>query len=208
MAKKDKAEQQRRVLEYQHFDMVKFKVADERATVKFYEFGNEHTVSPKEHVHPDLTNKLNELKLYMATSIGLLSGWDFARDKIKKDPDALKMAIEGHKETVNRCKPNGFGFVGEGETRGVAFTGSIKSPFAGQTGLSFPKITFGKEVFGIEQEVEQLCEEIKAEIYAYLFQSKKAQLDIETEAEKAESMGMFDDVDDTDEQEPKLAKVK
>lgn len=204
MATKEKSEQQRRVLEYQHFEMVKFKIQDERATVKFFEFGNEHTMSPKEHVHPDLKAAIEQLRLYMAQRMGLLDGWDFARDKIKKDSDALTMAIDGHKETVARCNPNGFTFVGDGETSGVQITGNIKLPHGGSVGLAVGKITFGKDVLGYEDDVAEICEEIKVEVYAYLFQSKKLQLDIETEAEKAEQSGMFDG----DEDEVETADLK
>lgn len=204
---KPKEEQQRRVLEYQHFDMVKFKIAEEKATVKYYDFKAEHTVSPPEFVHPDMHEKLDQLKLIMADCAGLLEGWNFAREHLKKDPDALKLAMEGHKEAVARCKPNGFIFQGEGETRGVQITGSIMSPKKGSMGLSIPKVTFGKTVFGIEDDLEQICEEIKSEVYQYLFQQKKAQLDIETEADKAKQAGMFDD-ENEDEQEPEKKPKK
>lgn len=207
---KTKEDQQKRVLEYQHFQMTKFKVADEIASVKFYEHGNEHTMTPKEHVHPDLKEALEQLKLYMAQRLGLLEGWDFSREHVKKDSESLTLAIQGHKDTIARCNVNGFTFVGDGETAGVQLTGSVKLPHGGSVGLAVAKITFGKDVLGYEDEVQEICEEIKKEVYAYLFQAKKLQLDIETEAEKAKQSGMFDD-DDAESEEritPSMSKVK
>jgi hypothetical protein len=187
-------EQRRRTLEFQHFDLMKFKITKDGVDVTHHEKVNEsfiQTTSGEYQPHPDLKAKMDELKLYMATRLGLLEGWDFSREYLKGDLDLLKLAIASHKETIDRCNVNGLTFLGEGETYGVAITGSIAVPKGGSVGMSVPKITFGSDKLGYEKEVQQICEQIKSEVYQYRFQAKKAQLDIETEAEKVEKPDLF-----------------
>lgn len=192
---KSKEQQQQRRVEYQYFELRKFKVTSKGVDVTHVEKGGdtgEVSTSGIVVAHPDLKTKMDTLKLYMATRLGLLMGWDYARETLKlKDGDALQLAIDGHQEAVERCNIGGLTFVGEGETYGVQITGSLKTPHNGSIGLAVPKITFGKETLGYEVEVEEICEEIKKEVYAYRFQHKKAQLDIETEIEKDQNPDLF-----------------
>lgn len=192
---KKKEEQQRRKLEFQHFDLKKFKITKDGVDVTHHESGNDAgEIIKKGEVqpHPDLQKTLDQLKLHFATRLGLLQGWDYSREKIKKDEDALKGAIDGHKEAVARCKIGGLTFVGEGETYGVIITGNLLTPNGGSVGLAVPKITFGLTKLGYEEDVKEICEEVKKEVYAYRFQSKKAQLDIETEIERQTEAELLD----------------
>lgn len=180
---KTKQEQQRRLLEYKDFDLIKMKLTDKGVYVEHHENGTEPGTDKRNgeyQPHPDLLNALDALKLYMATRLGLLEGWDFAREHLKNSKNHLKSAIMKHEEVIERMNVNGITYVGEGETRGVMITGSIQTPKGGSTGLAVPKITFGKEVLGYETEVEELCGEIRKETYGYRFQKKKLQEDINT----------------------------
>lgn len=186
--------QRRRTIEFQHFDLMKFKITKEGVDVTHHESGDDPggmTKTGESQPHPDLKKKMDELKLYMATRLGLLEGWDFAREHLKGDLDLLKIAIDARKEIIDRCNINGLTFLGEGETLGVSITGSLAVPKGGSIGMAVPKITFDSDKLGYEKEVQQICEEIKSEVYQYRFQSKKAQLDIKTEIEKVEDPGLF-----------------
>lgn len=198
MAVKSKETQQTRKVEFQHFQVKKFKITPKGVDITHIEIGEdtgEIATVGRVVPHPDLKEKMNQLKIYMATRLGLLQGWDFSRANLKlKNEDLLKQALDGHKDAIDSCNVNGLTFVGEGDLFGVIITGSLKTPKGGSAGMAIPKITFGKEVLGYEKEVEEICDEIKEEIYAYRFQHKKAQLDIETEAEK----GLFKDEDKED----------
>ncbi|MCK5342979.1 MAG: hypothetical protein KAR20_06225, partial [Candidatus Heimdallarchaeota archaeon] len=179
MAKKTKPEQKTRRLEYQHFDLRKFKVTKDGVDVTHHEGGidaGEIIKKGEVQPHPDLKKMMDLLQIYMATRLGLLEGWDFCREHIDREME--EMAIKGHKDAIERCNVNGLTFVGEGELAGVMITGSIKVPHSGSTGLSVPKITFKSDTLGYEKEVQTLCEEIKKEVFAYRYQSKKHQLDL------------------------------
>lgn len=196
MSTKTKEEQQGRILEYHDFDLIKFKVSAKGVEITHHEGGLNpiiQTTSSEHAPHPELKEKMDQLQLYMAQILGLLDGWDYSRANIKfKDSEeALKGAKSGHDEAVSRCSIGGLVFLGEGETMGVKITGSIKTPKAGSVGLSTPKITFESEKLGVEEEVAEICEEIKKEVYAYRFQGKKHQTDIETEIAKQENPDLF-----------------
>lgn len=191
---KSHEEQKLRQLEYQHFDLIKVKITKDGADVTHHESGNDAgqlTKIGEVQPHPDLQASLDELAPFMAQRIGILDGWDFSREHTKKDLEVLKMAMDGHKEAISRCNVNGITFLGDGETYGVMITGSLKLPKGGSIGMAVSKITFGKDVLGYETEVEEICEKIKKEVYAYRFQSKKLQLDIETELKKKENPDLF-----------------
>lgn len=202
MAKdKSKEEQQRRVMPLSAFDLKKAKITKDGVDVTHHETGTdagEITKSGEVQPHPDLQTALDGLKLYMATRLGLLAGWDYCRENLRDNPEALAGAVQGHKDVVELCKVNGVAFMGEGDTYGVKISGYLKTGNGDGTGLSVPKILFSGEKLGYEAEVSEICDNIKSEVYKYRFQSKKLQLDIETEAQKAEQAGMFDGEDNED----------
>lgn len=194
MSSKTKDKQQRRILEYKHFNLIKVKITKDGVNVHHHENFEDpidQNTSGEYQPHPDLLKQIDRLKLYMATRLGLLQGWDYSREHLKADKTKLQQIIMMHEEVIERMKPSGIQYVGEGETAGILITGSILVPHGGSTGLTIPKIPFGKTVLGYEDDVEEICEDIKKEVYAYRFQSKKHQLDIETEQYKKEHPELF-----------------
>lgn len=191
-------EQQGRLLPRNEFNLAKFKFTKDGIKVSHYIKGESShiDVEVEEKPHPDLIEKTKELQLYMATRLGLLEGWDFSREKVKSNQDDLKLAMQGHKDALERCNINGLTFLGEGETYGVTITGSIKTPKSGSVGLAVPKITFGKNDLGYEEDVENICDEIKDEVYNFLILKKKEQTNIEDQAEGFDNNGGQMTIDD------------
>lgn len=187
-----KENQQGRILPREDFNLEKFKFTKDGVSVKHHLGGTDPQTQSNDcdwRPHPDLITKVDKLQLYMATRLGLLTGWDFAREHLKKNPNYLKKAMDGHKATVAICNVNGITLVGEGETAGVMITGSIKTPKNGSTGLAVPKIAFGKSDLGYETDVQEICEEIADEVYNYLILKKKEQANIEDQAEGFDNAG-------------------
>lgn len=202
MAKKTtrtKTDQQGRILEEQHFDLRSFKASDDGVQMKYYNLlfpDAEESPNIKHTPHPDLQAKMDKLKPHFAKKIGILEGWDFARENLRENLDLLEVAKSKYDQTVESCKITGLSFTGETDTYGVAIVGYLKFPKQGGSGISSGKIslsdyTLSKLPLGYEQEVYDICQEIRHEIYSYRFLGKKHQTDIETEAEKAEQGDMF-----------------
>lgn len=187
-----KDKQQGRILPREDFHLLQFKLTKEGVFVKHHLGGTNPKVQTNDceyRPHPDLKEVCDELRLYMATRLGFLEGWDFSREHTRKDRDVLEKAIQGHKDVVERMNVNGITFKGEGETYGVSITGSFKTPKNGSVGVSVPKISFEKEELGYEEDVEAICEKVTDEIYAYLILNKKAQTNIEDQAEGFDNNG-------------------
>lgn len=178
-----------RKIEYQNFDLEKVKLSKDGIDISFYEKGgtsDKHSVECVGQPHPDLTGALDKLKIYFAKRIGLLTGWDFAREQLRDDLDKLKQAKDGFDNEVERVKVSGITFVGSAQLKGVKITGSLKCDL-GSVGMATPNITFSSDKLGYEGEVEELCELIKKETYLYHFKQKRAQQDLLNQAEEAES---------------------
>jgi len=195
---KSKEEQKGRIMPREDFRLTKFKLTKDGVTITHHVNGitpADITAVCEAKPHPDFVEAVDKLKLYFATRLGLLEGWDFAREHLKKNPNYLQKAIEGHKRAIDRMNVGGFQFQGSGDTFGVSFTGSIGVPIKGSTGLTVPKITFSDDALGYEDEVCELCEEITDEVYNYLILRKKAQTDVEDQAEGFDNDGGFEDPD-------------
>lgn len=196
MGTKTKEEQQGRNMPREEFKLLKFKVAKEGLTITHHVNGTtpaDITAVVNSNPHPDLKESMDKLQLYMATRLGLLSGWDFAREHLKKNPNYLQKAIQGHKDVVKMMNVNGLTFVGSGETYGVMITGSIGVPVKGSAGLSVPKIGFDANDLGYEEEVNEICKEITDEVYKYLILRKKEQTNIEDQADGFNNDGGVDE---------------
>lgn len=171
----------RPVIPLEAFDLRKAKVNKEGVYVEFHEGGTDPGINKKDgdyQPHPDLQDSLDGLKNYMAQCLGILEGWDFARENLKENSDALEEAMRKYEATIDLCKVNGITILGDGESKGVKITGSLKTPGGGSTGLATPKITFGQSKLGYEVEVETLVEKVVEEVYKYRFNGKKLQTSI------------------------------
>lgn len=177
---KPKEEQQKRVLSYENFDLIKFKIEKKGVNVTHHETGSNAGVVSKDGEttpHPDLKEKLNLLKPFMARRLGLLRGVDKGLELTKGNLDNQKIFLDLEKEIVNACNINGLTFVGSGEKRGVIMTGNVLLEHYGSIGMAVSAIRVEDDILGYEEELADICEEIKAEVYKYRFGNKKAQLD-------------------------------
>lgn len=196
MAKKNNSrtteEQKGRIVEYKNFDLKSVKINSHKGLdlVYYNLLEPNQTEEPKSKnlPHPDLIEKLNQARLYYAEKLGLLEGWDFAREKCRKDSEALKLAKEGHQSVLDRITMKSMTISGEGETLGVTFSAYVKYPKKGGSGISSGKFSLHGEGEHVD-DLKQIVEEIKEEVYAYRFQNKKAQQDIESQAKEAEENG-------------------
>lgn len=178
-------DQKGRIMKYEHFDLLNFKVSSDGVDARYYNLMHRDVLQkPSSRIipHPDLQEQMDQLKQYFSKKIGLLEGWEFARDNIK-DPETLKIAVDGYNNTIERCKITGLSFTGENEGKGVSIIGYEKFPQKGGSGISSGKILFESDKLGYETEVMETCEAIKKEVYAYLFQGKKAQQDLISQSE-------------------------
>lgn len=180
-------------IDFKNFDLKKVKLNSKNGVyVEWYDLENPNdllTVNSESLVHEDLTNKLNELKYIFAKSLGILDGWEFAREHNRKNEEALRKAIQGFEQQVNNCNVSGFVVVGN-ESDSIKITGSLASEI-GTVGLTSPLIKFDEEDLGIGIVTNEIVKEFVKEAYLFIYKQKRG-------------ADLFSDLDVTDEEEVKI----
>ena len=119
------------------FDLQKVKLNKKGLDVSFWEKGNNNemiTIESDTLPHPDLTDKLAEFKELFAESMETLDGWEFARENNRKNEEALRAAIRGRQEEIDRFTVSGVVLKGKNEYLGIAITG-YRSTENGKAGM-------------------------------------------------------------------------
>jgi hypothetical protein len=138
--------------------------------------------------HPDLVKKIAELKPFLARCYGL-NAIDVLRNA-KSLSAAEKKAFETTgglidrmtKEILDKIAITGIAISGEinGEKDGRAcvITGTMLQENNVKTAINSPRIKFNQDVFKFEGNVQDIVNKIEEEVNEYLFENKKAQLDM------------------------------
>jgi hypothetical protein len=119
--------------------------------------------------HEDLVEKLNELKSVFAESLGLLSGWDFARENNRKNEEKLQEAVRHYNEEIMRCKVSGVTIT----DKGVKISGSLVCD-EGTVGLASPLIKFENEESEIGVTAKAIVEGLQVEVWKFIYGGKRA----------------------------------
>lgn len=155
-----------------------------------------------ENPHPDLVDKLNELKQYLAKCYNLDLIVNLAHNKgiSEKEQAAFnvvkKIINNVYLENIKKLDVTGIAISGEidndKDKRSVIITGTYLQENNSKTALNSPRIKLGNDQFKFEADVQELVNDIEEEVSLYLFNGKKSQL------------SMFDNQDE--EEEPKNLK--
>lgn len=121
--------------------------------------------------HEDLVNKLNELRTVFAESLGLLKGWNFARENNRKNEEKLAEAVRNYNEEILRCKVSGVTIT----DKGVKISGSLICD-EGTVSLSSPLVKFENEddeiVIGIL--AKEIVADLQIEVWKFIYAGKRA----------------------------------
>ena len=132
--------------------------------------------------HPALENAVRELKEKLLVSTGfmdmrtLVESKEFNATANQKDAVAKAIDLIKSKTTVT-----GVHVSGEDKTRGVIISGKITSANGSAIAVNSPRMRFTSSVFGFEEDLESEIANIETELFAYLHEGKKAQLEIMNE---------------------------
>lgn len=148
-------------------------------------------------VHPDLLGLFEDLRnivgrVFNITSfLTLLESDEFALSDAQK---ALARSFAD--EIVEKIEVRGVAWSGTGDNTGVVITSVFETPNGLKTCINTPRIKMATISFGFEEELEQIVERIKTEVYAYLFKGKQAQLSLFGENVPATADATTEDPDD------------
>lgn len=143
-----------------------------------------NTVNP----HPDLVNKINELKGYLAkcykmdSMIVLSNSKGLSVEHEKAFASVQKVINNVYNETMKKIAITGISLNGEIEgdkdKRSVVITGTQLMDNGSKTALNSPRIKLNSNQFMFEADVQEIINSISDEVEEYLFNNKKAQQDL------------------------------
>jgi len=175
---KSKEDQQGRNLNFDDFELVKFKKIDKGGEVAYYNVANtklgKQTAEIKDKLHEDLIKAIEALKPIMARRVGLLDVTDHLITNFSTNTEVMEYAVEEEKRQIDKCKISGIVFSGENQLKRCQITGSIKCPGYGSYGMASPGINLVSEELGFEEEAIEMFDSIIEEVYNHVFNGKRA----------------------------------
>lgn len=130
-------------------------------------------------IHPDLARLLEDLRVIVARAFNITSFLTLLEsDEMQLTDASKKVARDFADELIAKIDVRGVSWSGTDESVGVVVTAVFETPNGLKSCINTPRIKLAQISFGFEEELEQICEQIKSEVYAYLFNGKQAQLSL------------------------------
>lgn len=155
----------------------------------------EHTIKAKQQPHPDMLEEFAKLKDCILDVYHLDAGYNLGLKYLKKGDQKLK-AETGLAELKEKLTITGISLSGSDDDASVIITAKMESKTGKVIALNSPLINLSNDQLGYELALEEIIDDIKREIHAYLFGNKRAQLN------------MFQDGDDEEKSEGIVNQAK
>ena len=172
-------------------------------TIGTESYTNNYVIESAKEIHPDLRECFDKLRPIMARIFNVTSFLTLVEGK---DFKATKAQTDAARDFADECMKNieikGLSYSGTGDNVGVVITGMFTVSNNQKTAINSPRLKFTSITFGFEEELEQIAADIENEVYAFLFEGKKAQTELfGADGEPAQTDdddmpgGMFGDTD-------------
>ena len=141
-------------------------------------------------IHPDLRGLFEDLRPIVGRVFGITSFLTLLEsDEMGMDEAKKFTARSFSNELVSKIDVRGVSWSGTEDNVGVVITAVFETPNGLKTCINTPRIKLAQISFGFEEELEQIVDSIKKEVYEFLFKGKQAQLSLFGEESKTESAG-------------------
>lgn len=137
-----------------------------------------HTESAKD-VHPDLRACFDKLKpvlarvYHMSFFRTLLDSPDFGASKLQQE-----FAETAFAEIMQKINVTGVALSGSDENVGFVISGTFTADSNQKMAINSHRMKFKDTRYGFEQECEEIIATLEEEAYAFLYEGKKAQLEL------------------------------
>jgi len=149
---------------------------------------DEHSKKSPVDPHPDLTDQLDELKTIIARCYNI-NAIDYLRtspnlDGVEKEAfeEVANLIDKMVLENMKKITVTGVSITGEkregSDNRAIVITAKMHQANGSQIAMNSPRIKLNQEKFGFEDQLTTIIERLEDEVKAYLFEGKKAQLDL------------------------------
>lgn len=123
--------------------------------------------------HPDLKTLLKSLKPTVSTIMGYAGLL-----KASEGNKVYEKAQTAYAELMERIEVTGISISGSSENRGFIITSVFTAQSGQRIAINSHRIRFVDVNYGFEAELEGVVTKIEDECYSYLFENKKAQLEL------------------------------
>jgi len=128
---------------------------------------------------PDLTDQIKALKDIYLMACGYMQTRTIVNAPEFGATVKQKKAVDKYIDILrSKTTITGVHLSGQGENEGVIITGQIKAANSSNVTTNSPRMRFTSEVYGCEEELEAQVNGIETELYLYLQEGKKMQLEI------------------------------
>ena len=130
-------------------------------------------------VHPDLKKCFDMLKPIMGRIYHhnffktLLETPDFKATPLQKT-----LADNAFQEVMQKINVTGLSFSGSDENLGCVITGTFTADSNQKMAINSHRIKFTDTRYGFEEELQAICSDLEHEVYEFLFNNKRAQLEL------------------------------
>lgn len=172
-------------------------------------YTNKFLVESAKDLHPDFVECFNKLRPILGRIFNLISFLSLVETpEFKATAKMKEQAREFADEVLKLVEARSISLSGKDDNVGVVISGLMTTGNNKKTAINSPLLKFNSEVYGFEEELEEICGDIEKEAYQFLFKGKKAQLELfgaagNDEDDEHKNADEFPDVDDpaTDEAE-------
>ena len=128
-------------------------------------------------VHPDLLGLFEDLRNIVGRVFNITSFLTFLDAEVVNH-NIKDRARAFADELLQKIDVRGISWSGTEDNVGVVITSVFETPNGLKTCINTPRIKVAQISFGFEEQLETIVDAVKAEVYAYLFKGKQAQLSL------------------------------
>jgi len=190
-------------LKQENLDTLSVEVNGKKSvTIKFFDREQPNRKQTNEDAnlpHPDLIERLQDMAPIMAKALGMTKGWDWARELLaqKNDLDSLKIARDFGDGVADNIEITALYFFGD-KSPSIQLVGSVITDY-GKQKLKTPRISLEAGKNDLSDDATLLSEEVKKEVFLYLFGGKFVKTEKKIKAEQnAAAVEQFDHMAEND----------
>lgn len=148
----------------------------------------DYQVNVARDIHPDLQKLFKDLRSIVGRVFGLTSFLTITDGKELGLTDTKKEIARKYAEgLLQKIDVRGLSWSGSDENAGIIITSVYETPNGLKTCINTPRIKVAQSSFGFEEELEEIADAIKEEVYEFLFNGKQAQLSLFGEQQENKS---------------------
>ena len=139
----------------------------------------DYSASVSREIHPDLKGCFDDLRSIVGRVFNITSFLTLLESEDMKLPASKMLTARAFaQELISKIDVRGVSWSGSEDNAGVVITAVFETPNGLKTCINTPRIKLAQISFGFEEELETIVNDIKKEVYAFLFKGKQAQLSL------------------------------